>query len=159
MSIDRDAFRNVIGHFASGVTVITSRSTTTDVGLTASAVSSLSLDPPMLLVCINRAAATCTVVAETRRFVVNILREDQAGLAMQFAKPGAPDKFAGINLARSADGLPLLPGALAHIECRVVNAIDGGSHTVFLAEVESASSHDGAPLLYFRGKMGKFSAG
>src|SRR5918997_5156327 len=113
---DGERYRHVIGHFATGVTVITSHHDGTDHGATASAVSSVSLDPPSLLVCLNRATATETAVRESGTFVVNILREDQGELAMRFAGRHG-EKFAGVDVDRGAAGDPVLAGALAHLEC------------------------------------------
>lgn len=157
-AVDREKFRHVVGHFASGVTIVTARHADADFGLTASSVASLSLDPPMMLVCVNRQAGTCGAIVNSGRFAVNILREDQAALALQFSRQGG-DKFLGVTIARSGDGLPLIPDALARIECRVVSSIDGGSHTVFLGEVGRAEALEGNPLVYYRGKMGQFMPG
>src|SRR5918997_3789052 len=115
---DGERYRHVIGHFATGVTVITSHHDGTDHGATASAVTSVSLDPPSLLVCLNRAAVTESAVRESGTFVVNILREDQGELALRFAGRHG-DKFAGVGHDRSTAGDPVLGGSLAHIECRV----------------------------------------
>jgi len=153
--LDRDVFRNVIGHFASGVTVITTRNEGTDFGMTASAVSSLSMDPPMLLVCINRRNPTQQAVSGSRAFAVNILDESQAELAERFGRPG-PDKFAGIERVYGRFGAPVLDTALAYMECRVVEDVTGGTHSVFLAEVLNAVARPGNPLTYFRGTFGRF---
>ena len=151
---DGERYRNVIGHFATGVTVITSHHDGIDHGATASAVSSVSLDPPSLLVCLNRATATETAVRESGTFVVNILREDQGELAMRFAGRHG-DKFAGVEHERSDSGDPVLDGSLAHIECRVRDAVTGGTHTVFFGEVVHAEALEGEPLAYFRGRFGR----
>lgn len=146
-------FRDLIGRFASGVTVITAQHEGKRFGTTASAVTSLSLEPPMLLVCLNKTSATGQAVAQAYRFAVNILGEDQADAAMWFAGKG--DKFTGVTVARGAAGEPLLQNALANLECRVVEEVTGGTHSVFLAEVEHATGRDGAPLAYFRGQFGR----
>ena len=153
--VDRDLFRDVIGHFASGVTVITARNEGIDYGLTASAVSSLSVEPPMMLVCINKETGTNNAISRSKTFAVNILREDQADVAMQFAKPQA-DKFRDVDVSYGELGEPLLEGVLAHLECRVAEEVTGGTHSVFLAEVQSARAEEGEPLAYFRGQMGRF---
>jgi len=147
-------FRDIIGRFASGVTVITTHHDGRPHGTTASAVSSLSLEPPMLLVCLNKTSATGQAVSAAQRFAVNILGEDQAEEAMRFATKGV-DKFAGLDIRSGDDGAPLLGGALATIECGVVEEVTGGTHSVFLAEVRRASARTGAPLAYFRGKFGR----
>jgi flavin reductase (DIM6/NTAB) family NADH-FMN oxidoreductase RutF len=153
--VDREVFRQVIGHFASGVTVITTRYEEVNYGLTASAVSSLSLDPPMVLVCINKRTGTPKVISTAKVFSVNILREDQQAIARQFAIPH-PDKFRDIPIVYGELGVPLLSDALATIECRVVSEVTGGTHAVFLAEVQAAHAEEGMPLAYYRGRMGKF---
>src|SRR5689334_14174539 len=142
--LDADRYRHVIGHFATGVTVITSHHGGTDHGATASAVSSVSLDPPSLLVCLNRAAVTERAVRESGTFVVNILREDQGELAMRFAGRHG-EKFSGLDVARTDVGDPVLDGALARIECRVRDAVTGGTHTVFIGEVQRAEATEGDP--------------
>ena len=151
--LSSDEFRDIIGRFASGVTVITAEHEERPFGTTASAVSSLSLDPPMLLVCLNRTSSTGQAIAAARHFAVNVLGEDQADAAMQFAGKG--DKFAGVKVARGVMGEPLLEEALANFECRVVEEVTGGTHSVFLAEVEHATGRQGAPLAYFRGQFGR----
>ncbi len=148
-------FRQVIGHFASGVTIITTREQATNYGLTASAVTSITLEPPMLLVCFNKNTGTQAAISRTRVFAVNILDEGQADLAYKFAKPQS-DKFQGVEFSYGIFGEPLLTGALAHIECRVAADVEAGTHRAFLSEVEHARAYVGSPLTYFRGKFGRF---
>lgn len=153
--VNREVFRDVIGHFATGVTVITTRYEGVNYGLTASAVSSLSLDPPMVLVCINKKSGTPSVISKAKIFAVNILREGQQAIARQFATPH-PDKFREIPIVFGELGVPLLSNMLATIECRVVGEVTGGTHAVFLAEVQAACAQEGMPMAYYRGRMGKF---
>jgi 4-nitrophenol 2-monooxygenase / 4-nitrocatechol 4-monooxygenase, reductase component len=149
-----EEFRDVIGHFASGVTVITALHDGAPFGTTASAVSSLSLEPPMLLVCMNKQSSTGQALAAERRFAVNILAEDQPDAAMLFARKGA-EKFRDVETTPGEWGEPLLADALATLECRVVEETTGGTHWVFLAEVDRASARAGTPLAYFRGQFGR----
>jgi 4-nitrophenol 2-monooxygenase / 4-nitrocatechol 4-monooxygenase, reductase component len=164
-AFDATAFRRVIGNFMTGVVVITTTDDGVPRGMTVSAVSSLSLDPPMLLVCLNAASATQEAVRRSGRFAVNILAEHQGHIAERFARPGSDDKFAGIEARAGRTGVPLLAGVLAAVECRVAEVVGGGTHRVFLAEAvhaEAAGNVDGgeaAPLAYFRGKFGKFELG
>jgi 4-nitrophenol 2-monooxygenase / 4-nitrocatechol 4-monooxygenase, reductase component len=153
--LDQNVFRDVIGRFASGVTVISTLRSDADLGTTASAVSSLSMDPPMLLICMNRTSETGQAILEAGRFVVNILGEDQAEIAKRFASKGA-DKFAGVEVERGIGGLPRIARALGHLECRVAETATGGTHTVFLSNVERASATEGSPLTYYRGRFGRF---
>ncbi len=153
--VDQERFRSVMSRFASGVSIITTRYEGIDYGLTASAVTSLSLDPPMLLICVNKASNTQKAIAEAQVFAVNILREDQSELAHRFAGSHL-DKFAGMSISYGELGVPLLDDMLATIECRVIEEVTGGTHSVFLAEVHSAQATEGMPLTYFRGRMGRF---
>jgi flavin reductase (DIM6/NTAB) family NADH-FMN oxidoreductase RutF len=125
---DGTVFRRVIGSFMSGVVVITTRADDgTPHGMTVSAVSSLSLDPPMLLVCLHSASGTQEAVRKSGRFAVNILAEDQGWLAERFAKPAA-NKVDGVAVRTGQTGVPLLEGALAVVECEVAEAVAGGTH-------------------------------
>jgi flavin reductase (DIM6/NTAB) family NADH-FMN oxidoreductase RutF len=153
-SLTSDEFREVISHFASGVTVITALHDGQVYGTTASAVASLSLEPPMLLVCMNKQSETGRAVAQSKRFGVNILGADQVDLAERFAQKGG-DKFDGVPVAPGKWGEPLFEEALATLECRVAEETTGGTHYVFLAEVESGAARGGAPLAYFKGKFGR----
>jgi flavin reductase (DIM6/NTAB) family NADH-FMN oxidoreductase RutF/DNA-binding GntR family transcriptional regulator len=153
--VEQTVFREVIGRFASGVTIITTRLDGQDFGTTASAVSSLSTEPPMLLVCLNRTSETQRAVAEAGRFAVNILAGGQAELAYAFARK-SPDKFRDFEIVRGDHGVPLIPGTLATLECRVQETATGGTHTVIMGTVISARAREGEPLAYFRGKFGRF---
>ena len=127
--------------------------------MTVSAVSSLSLEPPMLLVCLNAASATQEAVRRSGRFAVNILAEHQGHIAERFARPGSDDKFEGLAARAGHTGVPLLAGVLATVECRIAEVVGGGTHRVFLAEAVHAEASEGSPLAYFRGKFGKFELG
>jgi flavin reductase (DIM6/NTAB) family NADH-FMN oxidoreductase RutF/DNA-binding GntR family transcriptional regulator len=153
--VEQAVFRDVIGRFTSGVTVVTTRVADVDFGTTASAVSSLSMEPPMLLVCLNRTSETRQAITEASLFAVNILSDGQADVANAFARK-APDKFRDTQIARGLGGLPLIPGALAQLVCRVSETATGGSHTDFLAEVTHAEASEGEPLTYYRGRFGRF---
>lgn len=151
-----DAFREVIGHFASGVTVITTTLDGRPYGTTASAVTSLSLEPPMLVVCLNRASATGQAILRSGRFAVNILGEGDDDLARRFATKG-DDKFAGVAVEQRADGPPLLVDALAQLICRVTQQVEAATHVVLIAEVDEATARPGRPLAYYRGKFGRLT--
>jgi flavin reductase (DIM6/NTAB) family NADH-FMN oxidoreductase RutF/DNA-binding GntR family transcriptional regulator len=153
---DQQAFRDVIGRFASGLTVITTTVDRAPFGTTASAVSSLSLEPPMVLVCLNKASETQAAILKAGAFCVNILAEGQQDLAYQLAGKG--DKFAGTGYQGGIDGVPVLRDTLAHLECRVAETVTGGTHTVFLAHVAVAAGREGAPLTYFRGRFGRLES-
>jgi flavin reductase (DIM6/NTAB) family NADH-FMN oxidoreductase RutF len=153
---DQQVFRDVIGRFASGVTVITTAVDGVPHGTTASAVSSLSLDPPMVLVCLNKTSETQAAILKAGALCVNILAVGQEELAYQFARKG--DKFAGTEYGEGLDGVPILRDTLAHLECRIAETVTGGTHTVFLAHVAVATGREGAPLTYFRGRFGRLES-
>jgi len=152
---DKETFRHVIGHFASGVTVLTARNGDADFGATASAVSSLSLEPPMLLVCLNTRSSTQQAIQASRTFGVNILDEDQGIVAERFASPHS-QKFEGLKVERGEASVPLVADSLAYCECRVTEDVLAGTHRVFLASVTRAVAREGSPLTYFRGRFGRF---
>ena len=154
----KELFRDVIGHFATGVTIVTASEDGSDYGTTVSAVTSVSLDPPLLLICLNRTSRTQAVIERTRSFAVNILGVAQGELAVRFATD-RDDKFVGIGVERGGLDHPLLADALAHVECRVVETATGGTHTVYFGEVERAERFEGEPLLYYRGQIGWLSPG
>lgn len=150
MTVD---FRAAMSRLATGVSVITTRSGSTPIGMTASAVSALSLDPLQLLVCIGNHLYTRTAIAEHGRFAVNILGEDSEPLARNFAV-SKPDKFAGVEIFDD-HGVPVLKDAIAAVVCDVAEALPGGDHTIFVGDVRyCAHSGDGRPLLYFAGGFG-----
>lgn len=154
---DSSLFRRAIGHFATGVTVITTSHGGREHGMTASAVTSLSLEPPMLIVCLNRQAPTHDVVTASGRFVVNVLAKGQEAIARQFARP-ADDKFVGVARRLTDHSLPVLEGCVATFECEVTARTTGGTHTIFVAQVETADAHtERNPLLYYTGRFGRLS--
>ena len=149
-----EEFRDVISHFASGVTVVTAVHDGRAYGTTASAVTSLSLEPPMLLVCMNKESETGRAVAGARRFGVNILGAHQIELAERFAQKGG-DKFTGVATSPGQWGEPLFDEAVATLECQVAEQTAVATHQVFFAEVVSAAARGGDPLAYFRGRFGR----
>lgn len=153
--MDETRFRHVVSHLASGVTVITTRVDGADHGMTASSVTSLSVEPPLMLACLNNSAPTTAAVARAGRFVVNVLAQGHEDIAHQFAAPSA-DKFRGVALERGADGMPRIGAALAHLECEVTERVTGGTHSIFIGHVVVAAAHEGRPLTYFRGGFGRF---
>jgi 3-hydroxy-9,10-secoandrosta-1,3,5(10)-triene-9,17-dione monooxygenase reductase component len=150
MAIAKNEFRQALGNFAAGVTIITTRgSDGTPYGLTATAFSSLSLAPPLVLVCVDKKSETYPHFA-SGVFAVNLLTSAQEELSGRFAKSGG-DKFSGVEFERGATGAPLLAETLGHLECRIAHVYDGGDHTIYVGEVVAAQVRDGDPLLYFRG--------
>ena len=149
--IDPDTFRSVLGRFASGVTIATARDEHgTDHGMTVSAFSSLSLNPPLTLMCIDHASSMHGLLLTHPPVGISILSSLQEAFSRRFADTDAKD-FAGIPLVRGESGVALVEGALAHLECRLIDHVEGGDHTIFVAHVEHALARKGRPLLYYRG--------
>lgn len=148
MSVDAHEFRRSLGQFASGVTVVTTRDQEgRPQGLTASSFCSVSLEPPLVLVCIDNRTEACRTVQEAGFFAVSVLSESQESVSRRFASAG-PEKFAGVDLVPGDNGAPLVTGALAHLECHVAAAHLAGDHTIFVGEVKRLASTPGRPLLY-----------
>ncbi|GAB3616676.1 hypothetical protein GCM10027416_12330 [Okibacterium endophyticum] len=153
--IDAEAFAEAAGHLASGVTILTTALGGRTYGTTASAVLALSNDPPMMLACLNRSSSTHDAIIRAGIFAINILGEDQGGLARRFGSK-VDDKFAGVEYRiSSSGGVPMLGGALATLVCRVEEHPSGGTHSVFFGTVLSAETTRGHPLAYFRGTFGR----
>lgn len=152
MPISSDEFRAALSKFASGVTVVTTKDAEGNLhGITVSAFCSVSLVPPLVLVCIEKNAGSHNAFIESGVFVVNVLSEDQIAHSNQFASP-LPDKFAGIKYRFGLEGVPILENTLANMECRLVNAHENGDHTIFVGQVEKTTlNKNGNPLLYFHG--------
>ena len=152
MTIDPDAFRSVLGRFASGITVLTTLDDAgRDVGMTVSAFCSVSLQPPLVQACVDHAASMYDALQHAERFGVNILGSEQEALSRRFADVESTHRFDGIGYTRGENGVVLLDDALAHIECRVVARYEAGDHTLFIGEVERAAARDARPLMYYRG--------
>ncbi len=157
--IDGALFRQTLSRYASGVTIVTALDEAgTPWGLTASAISSVSLHPPLVLVCIDKKANTYEAVTKASYFAINVLNRRQDELALLFATRGA-DKFAGVSYQSGATGAPLLPDvSIAVIECRMFAQYPGGDHTIVIGEVVAASVSEGQPLLFYDRKFGTFAA-
>jgi len=149
MSIDDAQFKLALSHFASGVTIVTTEHEGTDYGLTVASFASLSLSPPLVLVCISKSSSSHEPIAASGKFGVSILASDQEAVSGRFASRGG-DKFAGLDVRRGTLGLPLVGNALATLECRVRDQVVGGDHSIFIGEVVDTQTREGAPLLYFR---------
>jgi 3-hydroxy-9,10-secoandrosta-1,3,5(10)-triene-9,17-dione monooxygenase reductase component len=147
------AYRDAIGRFATGVTIVTTTGADGPAGMTTNAVTSLSLDPLLLLVCFNRGSRTLEVVRDSRRFAVNVLRARDAELAAVFASKRVPrEKFESVTHSE-AHGVPVLDGALAWIACDLRELLPGGDHVIGIGEVTGMGrEEDGDPLVYFRGR-------
>ncbi|MHB1425039.1 MAG: flavin reductase family protein [Gemmataceae bacterium] len=156
MAIDSLSQRRIMGHFATGVTVLTAYQNGEIHGMTANAVTSLSLHPPLVLVAVDKLAAMHAALTASRHFVLNILHEAQEHLSRRFAMRG-PKEINDLTWLKAENGAPILSDALAWVDCRLVEILPGGDHDIFIGEILAGDSREGAPLLYFRGEYRRLS--
>ena len=152
MQIQAQDFKNALAHWATGVTVVTTLVDGRPVGITANSLTSVSLSPPQILICVARKLFTHGAILGSGMFGVNILARDQLAWGMRFAGmiPEAEDRFAGIDWRTAVTGSPILPGVLAWLDCRLSHSYDGDDHSIFVGEVVAAGNREEpAPLLYF----------
>jgi flavin reductase (DIM6/NTAB) family NADH-FMN oxidoreductase RutF len=157
--MDSQTFKHVLSHWASGVTVITTLHEGNPIGVTASAFNSVSLEPPLVLVCLAKKLFTHKVIQEAGVFAVNILANEQADLGKRFAGmyPHITNRFEGLDTTTYITGCPILPEVAGWADCRVQQCYDGGDHTIFVGEVLEGGAQDHhAPLLYFHRMWGRF---
>ncbi len=150
MPIDDALFKLAMSHFASGVTVVTTEHEGKPYGMTVAAFSSLSLHPPLVLICIEKTVKTHDAIAGAGKFGVSILNSKQADVSNRFASR-AEDKFAGMEIVKGELDLPLIAGAITRLSCRVSSKLEGGDHTIFVGEIVGATTEEGEPLVYYRG--------
>lgn len=171
--IDGTRFRQTMGHFATGVAVATTRRPDGDpVGLTCNSIASVSLDPPLVLFCVDHEAHSRSAFLEAGHFSLSLLGRDQEALSLRFASGSVTDRFEGLSLAEGATGAPVLDGAIASLDCTLWKAVEAGDHTILIGRVEAArwggteeggeggragetspsEEASGDPLLYFRGR-------
>ncbi len=149
MPVDDAQFKMAMSHFASGVTIVTTEHEGKSYGLTVASFASLSLHPPLVIVCIEKAVKSYNAINASGKFGVSILSSEQSDLSNRFASK-LDDKFAGAATTRGELGIPLIDGALCTIECRLRDQLPGGDHTIFVGEVVGVHAREGAPLVYFR---------
>jgi flavin reductase (DIM6/NTAB) family NADH-FMN oxidoreductase RutF len=150
MPISNDEFRAALSRFPSGVTVVTTKDAAGMLhGITVSAFCSLSLEPPLVLICIEKSAGSHDALTETKAFVVNILSSTQANVSEHFASLML-DKFDGIHFRSGMNEMPVIEGVVASLECSLRQICDGGDHTIFIGLVENATIGEGFPLVYSR---------
>lgn len=154
MSIDAERYRQIIGHFATGVTVVTTAVDGWLHGMTANALTSVSLDPLLLLVCVDKTAHAHEQFGKASHFAVNILTEEQEEVSLVFATSAEPErgKLHGVPYHFGPNGAPILDGSLAYLECEIADRCEGGDHTIFIGEVLSGDLlREAPPLLFYRG--------
>lgn len=151
MPVDKAEFRAALGHFAAGVTVVTAKFADGQVGgITVTAFTSLSLEPPLVLICIDKRARIHDRLQVGGNFAVNILSQDQELVSRRFAS-SKEDPFHELGYREGFDGVPVINDTIAAVECRIVQLLPGGDHTIVIGEVEATAVHNDKPLLYFRG--------
>lgn len=158
MPVDDSAFRQALSQFATGVTVVITRDASgAPAGLTVSAFTSVSMNPYLVLVCIDERSDAHDAIGESGIFGISILGEAQEDLSRRFAARG-PGKFEGLALEQGETGALLVPGAVAHLECAVASTHRGGDHTIYLGEVRVIRVAPGRPLVYHRGAYRRLAA-
>ncbi|HEV3341190.1 MAG TPA: flavin reductase family protein [Pirellulales bacterium] len=153
---DSQLQRRIMGHFATGVTVVTTRRGEELCWMTANAVASLSLDPPLVLVAVDKRAQMHEHLTQARFFAVNILNEDQEALSGRFATRG-PKEWSDLKLTTAVTGAPIIDGALAYLDCKLAEVLPGGDHHIFTGEIVAGDVREGRPLLYYRGKYARLA--
>jgi len=150
MPISESEFRNALACFASGVNIVTTIDAAGNLhGLTVSAFCSVSLSPPLVLICIEKITASHYAFRESGAFVVNILSKSQSHLSEHFATP-IDNKFGIVEYRPGIAGIPVIEGTLANLECRIVNTFDGGDHSIFVAQIEQSRTAPGEALVYYQ---------
>lgn len=158
MSIEPFELRRLMGHFVTGVVVVGSirPGDESPCGLTANSLASVSLEPPLVLVCVDRNSDSHDCIRDSGFFSINILGADQERISRRFASWELEDKFTGVDYRTEVTGAPILTKSLAWLDCRLWANYDGGDHTIFVGEVVAGDAVDEAPLLYYRGGYGRF---
>jgi flavin reductase (DIM6/NTAB) family NADH-FMN oxidoreductase RutF len=156
--MDASEFRRVLGHFPTGVTIVATRLPDgRPCGLTVNAFCSLSLDPPLVLVCIERNAETHACIEEAGYFAVSVLDAARGEfISRRFSAFGIDDKFGGVAHRDEVTGAPVVEASVAWVDCRLVEVHAGGDHSIFVGEVLAGGAVDGTPLVYYRGGYGRF---
>jgi flavin reductase (DIM6/NTAB) family NADH-FMN oxidoreductase RutF len=159
MTVDADGFRTALGQLASGVSVVSMRVDGEDHGFTATSVTSLSLTPMLVLVCVAHGQRCHDLLQAAGHFAVSLLHSAQTELGVRFATDPAEQRFEGLTPVRAHTGAPILPDCLAWLDCSVREILPGGDHSIVIGEVRSAGAREnGLPLVYFRRQWGTFSA-
>jgi 3-hydroxy-9,10-secoandrosta-1,3,5(10)-triene-9,17-dione monooxygenase reductase component len=155
--LDQARFREVLGHFATGITIVTANEEGVPVGFSCQSFAALSLDPPMVLLAPAKSSTSWPRIAQAGAFCVNILGEHQEAVCRVFAVSGG-DKFDGVDWTPGVTGAPILTGSLAHVECTLEAIYEGGDHELVTGLVVSMGSSDGTPLVFYRSGFGRFAS-
>lgn len=155
--MESSEFRRILGHWVSGVSIVATKKVDGQLcGLTANAIVSVSLNPPLVLVCVEHGADSHDCIRTAGIFSVNVLCSDQERIARRFATWEVNTKFEGLAFHEETTGAPVLDSALAWVDCRVHAEFPAGDHTIFVGEVLAGDAQEGAPLIYYRGGYGRF---
>jgi 3-hydroxy-9,10-secoandrosta-1,3,5(10)-triene-9,17-dione monooxygenase reductase component len=155
--LDQARFREVLGHFATGVTIVTASEEAGPVGFSCQSFAALSLDPPMVILAPAKTSTSWPRIAQAGSFCVNILSDDQVDVCRAFAVSGG-DKFVGVEWTPGVTGAPKITGSLAIIECTLGTIHDGGDHELVTGHVVALETGEGSPLLFYRSGFGHFVA-
>ena len=151
MAFDSMLQRHVMGRFATGVTLLTTQFDEGILGMTANAVMSLSLEPPLIVVAVDKENSMHECLTQGKCFALNMLRADQEEISRRFAVSG-PKDFSGLELTVAETGAPILVDAIAFMDCRLVDILPGGDHDMFIGEPVAGKTRDGDPLIFYSGK-------
>ena len=155
--MDSETFRRLLSRFASGIAIVTARDGERDVGMTVSAFCSVSLSPPLVLVCVDRGASMHDLLLEHPKLGINIMASGNEAHSRRFADKRETRRFEGVPCRRGENSVMLLDDALAHLECQLVHHYETGDHTIFIAEVERGAMRECQPLLYYRGRYAELA--
>ncbi len=154
---DGATMRTVMGHFGTGVTVVTAMVDGEPIGMACNSFTSLSLEPALVLFCAAKSSSTWPKIQVAKHYCVNILAESGEELCRTFAMKSAAERYDGVGYAPAITGAPVLNDALAYIDCEIESEYDGGDHVIVVGRVVELGYRDGAPLMYFRGGYGRYS--
>ena len=157
MAFDPMLQRQIMGRFATGVTVVTTRYGEQTSGMTANAVMSLSLDPPLVVVSVDRQSNMHGHLTQGQCYAINVLKHDQEELSRRFAKPG-PKDFSDLKLTVAETGAPIFVDVLAYVDCRVVEVVPAGDHDMFIGEPVAGETYGGEPLIFYSGQYAQLEA-
>ena len=156
LSPDATTMRTIMGHFATGVTVVTAMCDDEPTGMACNSFTSLSLDPALVLFCAAKSSSTWPKIQSAKHYCVNILAEAGEPLCRTFASKPAPERYNGVGYSTAVTGAPVLDEALAYIDCEIADEFEGGDHVIVVGRVVELGYRDGAPLMFFRGGYGRY---
>jgi flavin reductase (DIM6/NTAB) family NADH-FMN oxidoreductase RutF len=155
--MDAAMFRRLLSRFASGIAIITARDGESDVGMTVSAFCSVSLSPPLVLVCVDHGASMHDLLLQHPKLGINIMACEHEAHCRRFADKTETQRFDGVPCRRGESSVMLLDDAMAHLECQLVHHCEAGDHTIFIAQVERGAMHEGRPLVFYGGQFAQLA--